>query len=138
MKTKRRTIGVLAREAGVGVETVRYYERRGILQRPPAEQGGRSYGDEALWRLRYVKVAQSWGWRLAQIIDLLAKAEQSPNFCAAVRRTARQRVAEIDTMLVSLKAQRADLDAFAGTCEAKSDHDRCPVFRRLSGLGYAR
>lgn len=135
MKAKRRTIGTLAREAGVCVETVRYYERRGILQRPPAEHGGRSYGDEALWQVRYVKIAQSWGWRLSQIIDLLAKAEESPNFCAAVRQIARQRITEIDTLIVSLNAQRAELNAFVGTCKAKPDQDRCPVFRRLSGLG---
>ena len=134
MKAHRRTISALAREVGVGVETVRYYERRGILQRPPAEQGGRSYGDEALWQLRYVKIAQGWGWRLSQIIDLLAKAEQSPNFCAAVRLTARQRVTEIDVLIASLTKQRADLNAFVGECEAKPDHDRCPVFRRLAGL----
>lgn len=133
MKAKRRTIGMLAREAGVGVETVRYYERRGIIERPPSELGGRSYGDEALWRLRYVKVAQGWGWRLSQITALLSKAEASPNFCAEVRATARRRVAEIDEAILALTAQRADLVEFVGACQAKPDRDRCPVFRRLNG-----
>lgn len=132
MRARRRTIGRLAAEAGVGVETVRYYERRGILERPPAEPGGRSYGEEALWRLRYVKTAQAWGWRLSQITDLLAKAEQSPNFCAAVRETARRRIEEIDATLAQLAAQRRALSEFIGACAAKPDHQRCPVFRRLS------
>ena len=134
MRVQRRTIGRLAREAGVGVETVRYYERIGILQRQPLEKGGRSYCDEALWRLRYVKVAQGWGWRLSQITGLLAKAEGSPNFCAAVRETAGQRVVEIDAMMLALMAQRDDLLGFIGACEAKPDLDRCPVFRHLAGL----
>jgi DNA-binding transcriptional MerR regulator len=134
VKAKRRTIGRLARETGVGVETVRYYERLGILQRPPLETGGRSYGDEALWRLRYVKVAQGWGWRLSQITGLLAKAEESPNFCAAVRETAKQRVTEIDATILLLTAQRVRLLDFVSACETKSDHDRCPVFRRLAGF----
>lgn len=132
MRARRRTIGRLAAEAGVGVETIRYYERRGILEQPPAEPGGRDYGDEALWRLRYVKTAQSWGWRLSQITDLLAKAEQSPNFCSAVRETARRRIAEIDAAVADLAAQRAELTEFIGACEAKPDHERCPVFKRLS------
>lgn len=135
MQARRRTIGRLAAEAGVGVETVRYYERRGILDRPPAQAGGRDYGDEALWRLRYVKAAQAWGWRLSQISDLLARAERSPNFCAAVRETARRRIAEIDTELAALSAQRAELSDFIGACAAKPDADRCPIYRRLSGVG---
>ncbi len=133
MKARRQTIGRLAREAGVGVETVRYYERRGIIERPPREAGGRAYGDEALWRLRYVKVAQGWGWRLAQITALLARAEASPNFCAAVRETARRRVEEIDEAIAALTAQRGELTQFVGACEAKPDGDRCPIFRRLAG-----
>lgn len=138
MKATRRTIGALAKVAGVGVETVRYYERRGIIQRPPREPGGRAYGDEALWRLRYVKVAQGWGWRLSQILALLAKAEASPNFCAAVRQTARNRMAEIDETILALTRQRAELEDFVAACGAKADHERCPVFKRLAGISERR
>lgn len=134
MKAKRRTIGALAKEAGVGVETVRYYERRGILARPPREPGGRAYGDEALWRLRYVKAAQSWGWRLSQVLALLSQAEASPNFCAAVRQTARNRLKEIDETISTLSAQRAELEDFVAVCGAKPDQERCPVFKRLAGI----
>jgi len=58
MTNSKRTIGKLAAEAGVGVETIRYYERRGLLQQPPRHGTARNYGDEALWRLRYIKVGQ--------------------------------------------------------------------------------
>ncbi len=60
MVGRRRTIGRLAAEVGVNVETVRYYERRGIIARPPAQAGGRVYGEEAVWRIRYIKTAQGW------------------------------------------------------------------------------
>ena len=133
MRTKR-TIGRLALEAGVGVETVRYYERRGIIARPPLQPGGRTYGDEALWRLRYVKVARGWGWRLSQIIALLSHAEQSPNFCAAVRITAARRIVEIDATITTLNVQRAELEGFVAACEKKNDDQRCPIYRRLGGF----
>jgi DNA-binding transcriptional MerR regulator len=134
MAARRRTIGRLAAETGVHVETVRFYERRGFIARPPAEPGGRSYGDEAVWRIRYIKAAQAWGWRLTDIEGLLHQAEQSPNFCAAVRAAARRRIEEIDAQTRALAVQRAELTEFIGLCAAKPDAERCPVFKRLSGL----
>jgi DNA-binding transcriptional MerR regulator len=133
MARRRRTIGRLAAEVGVNVETVRYYERRGLIQQPPAGPGGREYGDEALWRLRYAKTAQGWGWKLADIAALLDQAERSPNFCAAVRTVARRRIEEIDAALAALNAQRAELETFIAACAAKPDADRCPIYRRVQG-----
>ena len=132
MTLARRTIGRLAAEAGVNVETIRYYERRGILRRPPAERGGRHYGEEALWLIRYIKIVQSWGFSLKAITGLIAQAEQSPNFCAAVRQTARGKMAEIDLAMAALAEQRRELSAFVEACAAKPDAERCPIFRRLS------
>lgn len=132
-KTRRRTIGRLAAECDVHVETIRYYERRGLIARPPAERGGRHYGDEALWRMRYIRQAQSWGWPLSIVGDLLSRAEGSPNFCAAIRDVAARRVAEIDAELERLRAQRVELARFVRECAAKPDGERCPVFRRLNG-----
>jgi MerR family mercuric resistance operon transcriptional regulator len=133
MARRRRTIGRLAAEAGVNVETVRYYERRGLLDRPSSHEGAREYGDEALWRLRYIKTAQAWGWKLADIADLLDRAERAPNFCAAVRETARRRIAEVDQLLIELRVQRAELENFIGDCESKPDAERCPIYRRIHG-----
>jgi len=127
----RRTIGRLAKEAGVNVETVRYYERRGLLQLPPASAGGRDYGGEALWRLRYIRTAKSWGWKLADIAALLDEAVRSSNFCQAVRQTARRRIDEIDRQLADLAVQRDELEKFISDCAAKPDEDRCPIFRRI-------
>jgi DNA-binding transcriptional MerR regulator len=134
MKARRRTIGRLAGETGVHVETVRFYERRGLIARPPAEPGGRSYGEEAVWRIRYIKTAQAWGWKLSDIEGLIGAAEQSPNFCAAVRAMASRRIEEIDAESRRLAAQRAELAEFIGLCAAKPDAERCPVFKRLNGL----
>jgi hypothetical protein len=92
MANSKRTIGKLAAEAGVGVETIRYYERRGLLQQPPRHGIARNYGDEALWRLRYIKVGQQWGMSLSEMRTLLAVAERSPNFCSSIRAAAAQRI----------------------------------------------
>ncbi len=119
----------------MNVETVRYYERRGLIERPPAAPGGREYGAEALWRLRYVKTGQSWGWKLADIAALLGQAERSPNFCAAVRETARRRMAEIDSTIATLRSQRRELAAFVGACAAKPDSERCPIYQRINRGG---
>jgi DNA-binding transcriptional MerR regulator len=78
MTNSKRTIGKLAAEAGVGVETIRYYERRGLLQQPPRHGTARNYGDEALWRLRYIKVGQQWGLSLREMRSLLADADRCP------------------------------------------------------------
>jgi MerR family mercuric resistance operon transcriptional regulator len=75
-----RTIGKLAEEAGVHVETIRYYERRGILTQPPKpENGWRTYGDDSLATLRFVKRAQWMGFSLDEIEELLALRAGSAN-----------------------------------------------------------
>ena len=78
------TIGRLAREAGVNIETIRYYQRRGLLPQPGRPlQGFRRYGDEALARLRFIKRAQQLGFTLREIKELLAIGKGS---CAPPRR----------------------------------------------------
>jgi DNA-binding transcriptional MerR regulator len=131
MMTAKRTIGKLALEAGVGVETIRYYERRGLLEQPARQGTSRVYGDEALWRVRYVKLAQKWGLSLREMKVLLAGAERSPNFCASIRAAAAKRIEAIDTEMATLATQRTELATFVSACAAKPDADRCPIFQRI-------
>src|SRR5271165_3297682 len=107
MKTHKRTIGKLAVEAGVGVETIRYYERKGLLEQPAKQSAARAYGDEALWRLRYIKAAQHWGLSLREMKTLLSGGESSPNFCASIRTAAAKRICAIDHEIDKLTEQRA-------------------------------
>jgi MerR family transcriptional regulator, copper efflux regulator len=132
MTNGRRTIGKLAAEAGVGVETVRYYERRGLLRQPARARGPRIYGDEALWRLRYLKVGQQWGLSLREMKTLLAGAERSPNFCSSIRAAAARRIEAIDSTIAELGVQREQLSIYIRECAAKADVDRCPIFRRIA------
>jgi DNA-binding transcriptional MerR regulator len=128
----KRTIGKLAQEAGVGVETIRYYERRGLLDQPVRQGTSRVYGDEALWRIRYVKLAQKWGLSLREMKMLLSGAERSPNFCASIRSAAAKRIEAIDSEMALLAMQRAELSTFISACAAKADADRCPIFQRIN------
>lgn len=132
MISTKRTIGKLALEAGVGVETIRYYERRGLLDQPARRGTSRVYGDEALWRIRYVKLAQNWGLSLREMKVLLTGAERSPNFCASIRAAAAKRIEAIDTEMATLGTQRAELSIFISACAAKPDADRCPIFQRIN------
>jgi DNA-binding transcriptional MerR regulator len=132
MTNSKRTIGKLAAEAGVGVETIRYYERRGLLQQPARHGTARNYGDEALWRVRYIKVGRQWGLSLREMRDLLTGAERAPNFCSSIRAAAAQRIEAIEVKIAELATQRAQLAAFISECAAKADADRCPIYRRIA------
>jgi MerR family mercuric resistance operon transcriptional regulator len=119
MTNSKRTIGKLAAEAGVGVEKIRYYERRGLLQQPPRHGTARNYGDEALWRLRYIKVGRQWGLSLREMRNLLAGAERSPNFCSSIRAAAAQRIEAIEHQIAELATPCAQLDALWSSSMAR-------------------
>ncbi|MDB5498974.1 MAG: merR [Phenylobacterium sp.] len=127
---QRRTIGRLAREAGVGVETIRFYERRGVLPRPvrPADGGYRHYDDEAVRILRYVRLAQSLGFTLKDVEQLLGHVGDRPGaFCSAVRETAEAKLAAVQAELAALAEQQVRLETFLTGCRARSATGTCPV-----------
>jgi MerR family mercuric resistance operon transcriptional regulator len=112
------TIGALARAAGVNVETVRYYERRGLLARPARVNGVyRQYGDDALECLQFVARAKRLGFTLSEIAELLA-ADGADVLCAA-----RTRLAALDAEVDALSAQRDRLRQLVRTCEDGDDRD---------------
>lgn len=110
------TIGTLARRAGVSVETVRYYERRELLEQPPRGDGYRRYSDADVERLRFVRRAKGLGFTLAEIKDLLASAEcrSTAGILAAVR----AKRAQVEERLESLAGLRDRLDTLVRTCES--------------------
>ncbi len=137
MKAQRRTIGRLAKEAGVGVETIRFYERRGLLEQPsrPSEGGYRHYEDDAVRLLRYVRLAQSLGLTLKEIEQLLLRSrETQSNFCQAVRETIEVKLAAARAELATLQSLEAQLEAFLTSCAARSRDLPCPI---LAGLRHA-
>jgi MerR family mercuric resistance operon transcriptional regulator len=133
----RRTIGKLAKEGGVSVETVRFYERKGLLDQPPASDGYRDYDDVALATVRYIKIAQRLGFRLADILALRARLGEGDGFCAAVRETARQRMATIATEIAELQRLERELQAFLTRCAERPPERPCSILLELGALDKA-
>lgn len=123
MKAMR--ISDLATAGGVGVETVRFYQRKGLLQVPRGDaQGGRHYGSSDVRRLRFVKQAQAAGFTLAEIAELidLDRTDDRPR----ARDMARERIASLDAQIAQLAAARASLSKLASDC-AKGGAGPCPI-----------
>ncbi len=117
------TIGLLARAAGVNVETVRYYQRRGLMPRP-----GRYYPPEQLARLRFIKRAQELGFTLREIAELLRLDGAA---CGAARGLAERKRADIEARLKDLMAMRKTLDRLLRAC-ATGRSPICPIIESLS------
>ena len=119
------TISQLARQCGVGVETVRFYQRKGLLDTPRgAAAGGRHYGSDDVRRLRYIRQAQTAGFTLSEIAELidLDRADDRPR----ARDMARQRIAALDARIAELTEARAALGKLARDC-AKGGAGPCPI-----------
>lgn len=121
------TIGKLAASGGVGVETIRYYQRRGLLEEPPRDQlygGVRRYGTADLQRLRFIRAAQGAGFTLDQIAELLMLDATDDR--ARARDLATERIAALDAKIEELAAARAALARLAHDC-ANSSAGPCPI-----------
>lgn len=119
------TIGGLAKAAGVGVETVRYYQRRGLLSEPPRPPGEvRRYGDEDLRRLRFIRSAQTAGFTLNEIGELLGLDASDDRTRA--RELAQARVLALDEKIAELQEARQALMSLATEC-ARSRKGPCPI-----------
>ena len=118
-------ISDLARAGGVGVETVRFYQRKGLLAVPRGNApAGRHYDEEDLRRLRYIKQAQTAGFTLAEIAELLHlhRTDDRPR----AREMARGRIAALDAEIAALQAARQSLAKLAQDC-AKGGAGPCPI-----------
>ena len=118
------TIGNLARQGGVGVETIRYYQRRGLLPTPRRGNGVRRYGEGDLKRLRFIRAAQAAGFTLEQVGELLAL--DATHDRARARALAKARIADLDAKIAELEAARDALKRLARDCSANS-RGPCPI-----------
>lgn len=125
----------LAAQAAVNVETLRYYERLGLLSAPARSASGyRSWSPEALRAVRFVKRAQEVGFTLADIEDLLHLAGGGPERCEAVREMAHTRIDDMDRRIADLRAMRDALTQLVATCERPRDRRECPLLHTLDAV----
>jgi MerR family mercuric resistance operon transcriptional regulator len=118
-------ISDLARAGEVGVETVRFYQRRGLLARPDGSAAGaRHYGAEDVRRLRFIRKAQSAGFTLSQILELLELDRSDDR--ARIRRLAAERISELDERIAELQSARTSLSRLEREC-ASGGGGPCPI-----------
>jgi Cu(I)-responsive transcriptional regulator len=111
------TIGQLAKATGTAVETVRYYEKIGLLPAPPRTSGNyRSYGDDALQRLSFARRARDLGFSLDQVRALLSLADDRNRSCAEVDALASRQLATVDQKIADLQALRHELAGLIDQC----------------------
>ena len=119
--------GQLALRAGVNVETLRYYERRGLLDAPARLPSGyRAYDDEAVRIIRFIKRAQELGFTLAEVETLLELAAGGPDACDAAQSLAGNRIADLDRRIEMMLRMRDSLKRLVATCQRPRRDRECP------------
>ena len=132
--TNEMTIGQLARAAGVGIETIRFYQRRGLIRKPAKPAiGHRTYDETALLRLRFIRRAQDLGFSLAEIRELLELRVDPARDCSEVRAQARDKIADIDERLESLHRIKSVLEEITRSCSGEGSTAECPILDAIEG-----
>ncbi len=130
MAIKGITIGTLARKAGVNIETIRYYQRRGLLQEPPKPvEGYRLYPLDAVQRILFIKRAQRLGFSLEEIINLIQLGEGN---CSDAKRVAMQKLSVIEDRLADLERMRSTLLELVQQCDTGAGQVGCRLVASLA------
>jgi len=125
-------IGAMARRAGVGVDTVRYYERAGLLDpKQRLSSGYRRYSEDEVARLRFIRRAQALGFSLKEIQELLDLSSRRD--VARVKRTAEAKLRMIEERIAELQRMRQGLATLVAACPGHGRAAECPILRALGG-----
>ena len=128
------SIGQLARAAGVGVETVRFYEREGLLEAPSRKESGyREFTEDEVARLRFIRRAKELGFSLKEIKELLAMRVDGRTTCAEVKEHAERKIADIEAKIQSLRHMKAALAKITKQCSGRGPTSECPILEALEG-----
>jgi MerR family mercuric resistance operon transcriptional regulator len=123
---KTYTIGAIAKEVGVNLETVRYYERTGLLPKPPRNDSGyRQFPEETAVRLRFIRNAQHLGFSLREIRELLSLRLIPDSACLDVKEKAEAKIAKIDRKIIELKSLRNALKELSARCSQAAPINEC-------------
>lgn len=133
------SIGQVAAAGEVNIETIRYYERRGLFpaaRRTPS--GYRQYTEDAEARLRFIKRAQELGFSLKEIQELLALRVRHAAACDTVERRTRQKIDLVQRKIRDLERIARTLERLAAACAARSPTDECPILEALEDHAVVR
>lgn len=122
----------LARQGGVNLESIRFYERERLLPAPPRTASGyRMFTSDDVRRVRFIKRAQELGFSLREIKELLALRLEPDTSCADVRRRAEAKLSDIDQKIADLRRMRKTLAGLATACPGRGTIDECPILESL-------
>src|SRR5712691_7233636 len=126
------TIGQVATAADVNIQTIRYYERRGLFAAPKRTPAGyRQYAEEAVTRLRFIKHAQDLGFSLREIQELLALRVRHGAACDVVERKTRQKIDVVQQRIRDLQRMKRTLERLAAACAVRRPTADCPILEVL-------
>ena len=126
------TIGQVARRAGVGLETVRFYEREGLIDHPPRKASGyRQYPEQVILRLRFIRRAKELGFSLKEISELLALRVDPTTTCGDVMKQAQAKIIDIDQRITTLQRMKTALLRLVASCDGSSPISECPILEAL-------
>lgn len=128
------TISRLAREAGVGIDTVRYYERAGLLPEPPRRASGyRDFPAATVQRLNFIRRAKALGFSLEEIRELLQLSADRGRGVAGVKASAEAKLRLVDERIAELQRMRDGLSELVRACPGHGELQACPILNALSG-----
>ncbi len=130
---ERLTIGELAKHGQVNLETIRYYERIGLILEPPRTNAGyRIFSPEAIRRVRFIKRAQELGFSLKEIKELLDLRTSTDSTCADVQIRAQAKLSDINEKIHTLQAMKKTLKQLNAACSGKGAVSKCVILESLS------
>ncbi|GCE46219.1 Cu(I)-responsive transcriptional regulator/Hg(II)-responsive transcriptional regulator,TIGR02051 [Thermosporothrix hazakensis] len=126
------SIGHVARRTGIGVETIRFYERKGLLSEPTRSASGyRQYTEETVRQIRFIKRAQRLGFSLKEIRELLALRVERQTDCLQVKERAEAKIAAVEQKIIELQRMRQALLQVTALCQGQNLNSRCPLLDAL-------
>jgi MerR family mercuric resistance operon transcriptional regulator len=126
------TTGQLAKKAQVNVETIRYYERRGLLPEPPRRASGyRQYTQDSVARIQFIKRAQALGFSLEAISELLDLRVDPNTTCGDVKKRTEAKIADIEAKIRTLQELKQALAKLAASCSGRGPTSECPILEAL-------
>lgn len=132
------TPSALADAAGVNQQTIRYYERRGLIPEPPRTSSGyRMFPPDTLRRVRFIKQAQALGFTLKEIQSLLDLRVRPGVGCADIRQRTREKIEDIGEKITALRRMEAALTKLANRCRGRGPVEECPILDALDAGGAA-
>ncbi len=130
--TSTLTIGALAQAAGIGVEAVRFYERKGLLPKPPRTPAGyRQYPGDTVDRVKFIRRAQGLGFALREISELLDLRVDEVAACGPVEAQAREKLEQVAGKIEELRRMETALQRLVEACEAREPTGACPILEEL-------